>query len=137
MAAQLGEIRDVVIVGGGAAALSAAVTLDRARRAVAVVDAGASWPRGWSPAPHPSPGSASSRFRTRPGRSSNPTRFGKTAIPGVWAAGNASDISAQVSGAIAEGARAGQHINADLSRKDLDRAVAARATTAGNEGDVR
>ncbi|GGL14595.1 NAD(P)/FAD-dependent oxidoreductase [Mangrovihabitans endophyticus] len=63
--------------------------------------------------------------------------FGKTAIPGVWAAGNASDISAQVSGAIAEGARAGQHINADLSREDLDRAMAARATTAGREGDVR
>jgi thioredoxin reductase len=53
--------------------------------------------------------------------------FGKTAVPGVWAAGNASDISAQVSGAAAEGARAAQHINADLVREDLDRALAARA----------
>ncbi len=53
--------------------------------------------------------------------------FGKTAVPGVWAAGNASDISAQVSGAAAEGARAAQHINADLVMDDLNRAMAARA----------
>jgi glycine/D-amino acid oxidase-like deaminating enzyme len=40
---------DVVIVGGGAAGLSAALVLSRARRAVAVVDAGA--PRN-APAAH-------------------------------------------------------------------------------------
>ena len=63
--------------------------------------------------------------------------FGKTAVPGVWVAGNASDISAQVSGAAAEGARAAQHINADLVMEDLDRAVAALADAPTNEGDAR
>lgn len=58
--------------------------------------------------------------------------FGKTAVPGVWAAGNASDLSAQVSGAAAEGARAAQSIIAEQMMEDLDRAVAAR--TAGAEG---
>jgi thioredoxin reductase/SAM-dependent methyltransferase len=53
--------------------------------------------------------------------------FGKTAVPGVWVAGNASDISAQVSAAAAEGARAAQHINADLVTEALDRALAAPA----------
>ncbi|MDJ0396715.1 NAD(P)/FAD-dependent oxidoreductase [Rhodococcus sp. G-MC3] len=54
---------------------------------------------------------------------------GQTAVPGVWAAGNASDISAQVSGAAAEGARAAQHINANLVMDELTRAVAANADT--------
>jgi thioredoxin reductase len=51
---------------------------------------------------------------------------GRTSVPGVWAAGNASDLSAQVSSAAAEGARAAQHINADLVMADADKAVAAR-----------
>ncbi|MCW2764267.1 MAG: Thioredoxin reductase [Nocardioides sp.] len=50
---------------------------------------------------------------------------GRTSVPGVWVAGNASDLSAQVSAAAAEGARAAQHINADLVMEDADRAVAA------------
>lgn len=54
--------------------------------------------------------------------------FGRTSVPGVWAAGNASDLSAQVSGAAAEGARAAQHINSDLLREDLNRAVVAHDT---------
>ncbi|WP_310963093.1 NAD(P)/FAD-dependent oxidoreductase [Nocardioides terrisoli] len=50
---------------------------------------------------------------------------GRTSVPGVWVAGNASDLSAQVSAAAAEGARAAQHINADLVMEDLAEAVAA------------
>lgn len=53
--------------------------------------------------------------------------FGKTAVAGVWAAGNASDLSAQVSGAAAEGARAAQSIIADQMMADLEQALAARA----------
>lgn len=56
--------------------------------------------------------------------------FGRTAVPGVWAAGNVSDLSAQVSGAIAQGARAAQGIIADLMMADLDRAVAEHAASA-------
>ncbi|MCZ2811920.1 NAD(P)/FAD-dependent oxidoreductase [Modestobacter sp. VKM Ac-2979] len=52
---------------------------------------------------------------------------GRTAVPGVWAAGNVSDLSAQVSAAAADGARAAQHINADLVMSDADRAVAGLA----------
>ena len=51
---------------------------------------------------------------------------GRTSVPGVWVAGNASDLSAQVSVAAAEGTRAAQHINADLVREVADKAVAAR-----------
>ena len=52
---------------------------------------------------------------------------GRTSVPGVWVAGNSTDLSAQVSAAAADGARAAQHINADLVMVDADRAVAALA----------
>lgn len=54
-------------------------------------------------------------------------QFGATSVPGVWAAGNSSDISAQVGAAAAAGALAAQHINTDLIMKDLDRAMTATA----------
>jgi thioredoxin reductase len=49
---------------------------------------------------------------------------GRTAVPGVWVAGNATDLSAQVSAASADGARVAAQINADLVFEDTDRAVA-------------
>jgi thioredoxin reductase len=49
---------------------------------------------------------------------------GRTAVPGVWVAGNAVDLSAQVGAAAADGARAAAQINADLITEDTDRAVA-------------
>lgn len=52
--------------------------------------------------------------------------MGRTAVPGVWTAGNASDLSAQVSGAIAEGARAAQSIIADQMTSGLEEALATR-----------
>lgn len=60
--------------------------------------------------------------------------FGQTSAPGVWAAGNATDIGAQVSGAAAAGALAAQHINTDLIFKDLDRAAA--ELDRDNDGEV-
>lgn len=59
--------------------------------------------------------------------------FGQTAVPGVWVAGNATDIGAQVSGAAAAGALATQHINTDLIFTDLDRAVAQHETEQAQE----
>lgn len=53
---------------------------------------------------------------------------GCTACPGVWAAGNAADVSAQVMTAAAAGLRAAAAINADLVLADTRQAVeAARA----------
>jgi hypothetical protein len=50
---------------------------------------------------------------------------GRTQIPGVWAAGNAADLAAQVGGAAAAGAMAGAQINADLVAEETRQAVAA------------
>lgn len=49
---------------------------------------------------------------------------GRTSVPGVWAAGNATDLAAQVGAAAADGARAAAHLNADLVAEDTDRAIA-------------
>jgi thioredoxin reductase len=50
---------------------------------------------------------------------------GRTEVPGVWAAGNVADISAQVGSAAAAGAFAGAQINADLVAEETRQAVAA------------
>ncbi|WP_354642993.1 bifunctional NAD(P)/FAD-dependent oxidoreductase/class I SAM-dependent methyltransferase [Kitasatospora camelliae] len=50
---------------------------------------------------------------------------GATAVPGVWVAGNAADVQAQVVTAAAAGLRAAAAINADLLAEDTRRAVAA------------
>jgi thioredoxin reductase len=57
-------------------------------------------------------------------------RTGLTAVPGVWVAGNVTELSAQVGGAAAAGAMAGAVINADLVTEDAQRAIAADSATA-------
>jgi thioredoxin reductase len=51
---------------------------------------------------------------------------GRTDVPGVWVAGNVTDLVAQVGAAAAGGATAAAQINADLVEEDTARAVAAR-----------
>jgi thioredoxin reductase len=51
--------------------------------------------------------------------------MGRTGVTGVWVAGNVTDVSANVAGAVAQGARAAADINADLVAEDTARAVAA------------
>ncbi|WDZ83112.1 FAD-dependent oxidoreductase [Micromonospora cathayae] len=48
---------------------------------------------------------------------------GATAVPGVWVAGNASSVTAQVVTAAGQGVTAAAAINADLVAEDTDRAV--------------
>ena len=55
---------------------------------------------------------------------------GLTSCPGVWAAGNATDVSAQVMTAAAAGLKAAAAINADLVLEDTRRAVEAARTAA-------
>ncbi|MGY1849562.1 NAD(P)/FAD-dependent oxidoreductase [Blastococcus sp. SYSU DS1021] len=55
---------------------------------------------------------------------------GRTDVPGVWVAGNAGDLSAQVIVAAAQGLRAGAMINADLIEEDTAAAVAAKRSVA-------
>ncbi len=55
---------------------------------------------------------------------------GRTEVPGVWVAGNVTDLTAQVGAAAAAGAAAGAQINADLVAEDTRRAVAARRRAA-------
>lgn len=50
--------------------------------------------------------------------------MGRTAVPGVWVAGNVTDLMAQVLGSAAAGATAANAINADLLEEDIERAVA-------------
>lgn len=50
---------------------------------------------------------------------------GRTDAPGVWVAGNVTELAAQVGGAAAAGAAAAAQINADLVTEDTQRAVAA------------
>ncbi|MFI7668373.1 NAD(P)/FAD-dependent oxidoreductase [Nocardia sp. NPDC049526] len=50
---------------------------------------------------------------------------GRTDVPGIWAAGNVTDLTAQVGAAAAAGAAAGAQINADLVAEETRRAVAA------------
>jgi len=68
---------------------------------------------------------------------------GRTDVPGVWVAGNATDLAAHVGAAAAAGASSAAQINADLVAEDTERAVAAHrarrkpseANLAGLEGN--
>ncbi|TWP38204.1 NAD(P)/FAD-dependent oxidoreductase [Leekyejoonella antrihumi] len=51
--------------------------------------------------------------------------LGRTDVAGVWAAGNITDLTAQVGAAAAQGAAAGAQINADLLAQETQAAVAA------------
>jgi len=51
---------------------------------------------------------------------------GQTEVPGVWAAGNVTDMTAQVGASAAAGATAGARINYDLILEDVAAATAAR-----------
>jgi thioredoxin reductase len=61
---------------------------------------------------------------------------GRTDVPGVWVAGNVTDLMAQVGSAAAAGAMAGAQINADLVAEDVRRAVDAYPFTAAAEARV-
>jgi thioredoxin reductase len=54
---------------------------------------------------------------------------GQTGVPGVWLAGNVTDLAAQVGGSAAAGAVAGARINADLVAEETRQAVATRPGT--------
>jgi thioredoxin reductase len=59
---------------------------------------------------------------------------GRTDVPGVWVAGNVTDLAAHVGAAAAAGAFAAAQINADLVAEDTDRAV--RAYRARREAQI-
>ncbi|MGY2079938.1 NAD(P)/FAD-dependent oxidoreductase [Modestobacter sp. SYSU DS0657] len=54
------------------------------------------------------------------------TPVGTTDVPGVWVAGNVTDLMTQVIGAAAAGLKAGAGINGELSMEETRQAVAAR-----------
>ena len=59
---------------------------------------------------------------------------GVTDVPGVWVAGNVTDLMAQVGAAAAAGALAGAHMNADLVAEEAAAAVSRRGARAGTGG---
>jgi len=48
---------------------------------------------------------------------------GRTDVPGVWVAGNVTDLTAQVGASAAAGAMAGAHVNADLITEETQAAL--------------
>ena len=52
---------------------------------------------------------------------------GTTSVPGVWTAGNCTDLMAQVAGAAAQGTRVAQQLNGALVLADLNRAIEERS----------
>ena len=62
---------------------------------------------------------------------------GRTEVPGLWVAGNVTDLSAQVGNAAAAGATAAAHINAELVAEETRQAVAARRDPFSPESEAR
>jgi thioredoxin reductase len=110
------RLRDGTVVGRDALVVST--------RMVARADFLA--PLGLRPVPHPS--GAGEHIPADPD--------GRTDVPGVWVAGNVTDLAAQVGGAAAAGAMAGAQINADLVMADVRRAVDAYPFRAASEARV-
>ena len=61
--------------------------------------------------------------------------MGASSVPGVWVAGNATDLMAQVTGAMAAGTRAAAALNMDLIAEDT--ALAVDATHRQRDGHVQ
>ncbi|ASR35815.1 thioredoxin reductase [Prauserella marina] len=53
---------------------------------------------------------------------------GTTGVPGVWVAGNATDLTAQVGASASAGALAGAHLNAHLAAAEADAALTTEAS---------
>ncbi len=70
---------------------------------------------GLQPVPHP--------LGAEAGEFIESDRTGLTAVPGVWVAGNVTDLSAQVISAAAQGLTAGATVNWDLVTEETQRAV--------------
>ena len=81
---------------------------------------------GLRPSPHPTGGEYIA--------ATDPT--GRTEVPGVWVAGNVTDLAATVIASAAQGTMAGAMINADLVAEDTRRAVASRRDRAASEAVV-
>ena len=105
-----GRLTGVVLVDGTAVALDALAVATTMRARADVVGQ-----LGLETAPHPS-GQGEHLVADATGRSS---------VPGVWVAGNATNLTAQVSTAAAEGTWAAAQITADLIGADATAAVAA------------
>jgi thioredoxin reductase len=84
---------------------------------------------GLEPVPHPQGGAFGEHIESGP--------LGQTSVPGVWVAGNVTDIQAQVITAAAQGLMAGAAVNADLVEEDAERAVAASRARALAGADRR
>jgi thioredoxin reductase len=85
---------------------------------------------GLEPVPHPQGAAFGEQIESGPA--------GQTSVPGVWVAGNVTDIQAHVITAAAQGLMAGAAVNADLVDEDTQRAVdAARAHAPAGAGADR
>ena len=127
-----GAVASLEISGGRLAGVRLADGTVVSREALAVspraaVRAGFLAALGLRPAEHPS--GAGEHIPADPA--------GRTAVPGVWAAGNITDPMAQVGTAAAEGATAAAMINADLVAEETQQAVQARRDPFSAESEAR